>query len=232
VEFSGSAPDQEVERDGEEDREVQTPANRWVELGDVIEKYWEPVLAFVGVFLFAVRYLSYLAFYAPFGVSPEEVGLGWSEALLQAIIATTIFAAAMGFYFAFTARESWLFGKLVGGRVKSPWRFLGGGVALAVGSLQVCLVFGALWYGTRAEDGEPLGNRSIPSYLEWRAERVKVRIIGDAISDLSLSSDDCTLYLGKADGTAVLWNFTDKQTVRIPESKIALEMGQEQKACS
>jgi fibrillarin-like rRNA methylase len=92
-------------------------------------------------------------------------------------------------------------------------------------------VVGGVYFGSRAYEGKPLGIRTPESYLEWRAERVKIRLVGEPIKHLRLSPEDCTLYLGKADGTVVLWNHTKSLTVRIPESNIAMEMGEAQEAC-
>jgi hypothetical protein len=46
--------------------------------------------------LFAVRYAGYVLFYGPFGVGPADVGLGWSQALVETILATTVWAIAGG----------------------------------------------------------------------------------------------------------------------------------------
>jgi hypothetical protein len=260
------------------------------------------VLTIAGIVLFSIRYAGYVLFYSSFGVSPSEVGLGWSEALVQTILTTTAWVGFGGAVFAVLCVLVLIVGLPLGAivvavvlvgagvlvvvdfgrglteeapsgvsdedkealagatghRVRILWREavddfnervrhaiarvrpiitwlsrkfpLAGlvGAIAGLALLQCYSLVGGVFLGNRAEDGHPLAEAELLRIplSEWRAERVNVGY-SDGGNAPRLRETDCVLYLGKAEGTAVLWNHTTRRTLRVPESALALSAGKQ-----
>src|SRR5436309_386329 len=63
-----------------------SPVARWLErMPDV-----RAVLAVLGLLFYAILRIAYSAFYGRFGLSPDDLGLGYVDLLVQSMVGTSI----------------------------------------------------------------------------------------------------------------------------------------------
>lgn len=212
---------------------------------DALKNYVIPSLSVLGLVLYGVLRLSYLYFYQQLRTSPEEVGYGYSEILVEALPgAIEVFVLLFLTLLVIAALANRLLGKLrktnreLGDSAEFPRlrRFLGApitGVHVFAAALLVevlLLPIMSAWQGSRARSGLTVRNayfigvpylpllsaQAVPASVAW--------INPDAEEKLSLSELDCLMYLGSADGVAVFYDVGTRNSIRVPVGAIALSL--------
>ena len=194
-------------------------------------------LTAIGVFVYAILRFSYWSFYNRFGITPEEVGLGYVEILTRSapvlVLAMTL---AAGFN-ALLAR------KLLHLDTGQVWRIAGITSAL--------LLAAVLFAGpVRANDLADLAERGIPVHPRLPVELVAVQVdyvtltpngeteekeqktqtsvpVAQAPSPSqedveALEQRTSLLYFGQSNQIAVLYDTENQQVIRVPMADVTI----------
>lgn len=203
-------------------------------------------LTLLGIVMYIMLRFSYFVFYNHFGVSPEEVGLGYIEILVRSgptlIVAVAISvgltALCLRFALRIEGRElqrylllgvaAILLVILVGGPVRANRlaRVVQDGTPihpLTVGELlgiQVDYVSVEPVSSAPTESGHPVDQRQQPADQEAVADQA---VAEEPPADLSQRTS--LLYFGQANGIAVLYDHAQQQLIRVPMSEITMVAG-------
>lgn len=182
------------------------------------------VVSLVGGLAYVAVSVGQAAFYDRFGVDAAEVGLGYADTLtrggrvLLPVVVLALFIFAM-----------------IAGRFSLP-RIEGAGLV----ALLVLLMFSLLVYVTiglpvqyaRKADAVARGKELRPEIdrllavvlnpLGIRAERVRIEWTRREGEQPYRFSSTEVIYLGRADGVAVLFDVVAKRTVRVPDSEVII----------
>jgi hypothetical protein len=220
----------------------------WDRMSDNSEIVGTIGLTVLGIVMYIMLRFSYFVFYNHFGVSPEEVGLGYIEILVRSgptlIVAVAISVGLTALCLRFALRiegrelhRYLLFGVvailaviLVGGPVRANRlaRVVQDGTPihpLTVGELlgiQVDYVSVEPVSSAPAEDGpaDPADQRQQPADQEAVADQA-----GAEEPPADLSQRTSLLYFGQANGIAVLYDHAQQQLIRVPMSEITMVAG-------
>jgi hypothetical protein len=232
-------------------------------------------VAVAGIVLFAPRLLAATTFYNTLGVGPDDVGIGFTDALGQAAVVSTVWVVgafalvlvAMATFLAgvvglfLLALSLWLVARPAAltptlrrtkaprieefvsstderlessaERLRHPFRkkkhrarFLVAGLAaFAVVALQIAIIGWAWVEGKKAEDGMPTGPLRVfgTTLLDVRAERVTIAPTGgESQANAITRRSGCLFYLGQGHETTVLYDGTNRESIRIPSSSIVV----------
>ncbi len=176
--------------------------------------------------IFALLRFSYERFYEPFAITPEDVGIDSARVLTQAafaLLATASVSATVVLLFALFVR-----------RLRTPRSILLFTVAVVVVSLGPLFVKSwsdaddAAKCAARA-DGQPVRNLRIgigsvnTTLVGIRAERATVSWIAQGSPPSGLEGS-VGVFLGQADGTALIYLPNDRRTVRVPATSVAMRI--------
>jgi hypothetical protein len=195
----------------------------------VLWTYVIPAASTIGLFVYGMLRQLYAHFYGSLGASPEEVGLGYSETLALSGIAVLWVlvlppALVMLALRLVPRRRQW-------GRPAHHWvRMLAPPLAAVLLVLGAALLVSGTWEATgRAYEGravtsvnisevQVLGLRAEPATVWWKGDRQAV--------DPGLTSGECLLYLGQANGITVLYDPGPPtvRTIRVQTSDVVVEV--------
>lgn len=201
------------------------------------------VAAVLGLVAYAGLRYAYTRFYTPLGVLPEEVGIGYVQVLAYAgpslivilLVGGNLFITSVALL-AFEAKR----------RSSSPANvdeeevrqrrltarkrlIVGTSLGYAVGGLGLAIVFLGATASSR-EEALRAGNRVEPIQL-LGVEVLNVWGTPSTVfpSDMQPSAavgaleQRCVLYLGRANGTVVLFDHTDDVVIRVPDGAVIVE---------
>ena len=199
-----------------------------------------PLLGLIGAVLYGVLRLSYMFFYLQLRTTPEEVGYGYAEILatqlvgaieLVLIFAVLIFVSVITFHYV-RGRVPTL-GRAGGGSVPlkpsrvNVWR-LGRRSAVAAVLVVVVLLPTFAWLmGAEAKKGYavrnvyPRGMIALP-ILAVQAVPARVSPVSDSGPAALFAERECLLYLGSNDGTAVFYDVSTGESIRLPSSAVSI----------
>jgi hypothetical protein len=205
-------------------------------------------LTVLGIVMYIMLRFSYFVFYNHFGVSPEEVGLGYIEILVRSgptlIVAVAISVSLTALCLRFALR--------IEGRELQRYLLLG-----VVAILLVILVGGPVRANRLArvvQDGTPIHPLTVGELLGIQVDYVSVEPVSsvptesgqadsvdqrqqpadqEAVADQAvaeeppadLSQRTSLLYFGQANGIAVLYDHAQQQLIRVPMSEITMVAG-------
>lgn len=203
-------------------------------------QYAVPLLGVTGAALYGVLRLAYVFFYLQLRATPEEVGYGYLEVLssqligaIELVLFATIIIFAVGVAIHAIHRAS----RRVGPRRTGlrPWRQTLARIAIRAASIAVVLVLVGLpalgWVqGAKAKSGYTVRNvyvlhtvrlpvlavQAVPASVAWAADTPP--------GLLDISERRCLLYLGQAAGTAVFYDVSTGESIRIPTSLIVISL--------
>lgn len=197
-------------------------------------------LASVGV---AVAYvalrLAYTRFYDALGVAPEDLGLGKvdllarSAGLVVAVALAGVFLLEVAAFVAIPIATALVFFKrapedtgkpeqstsAAGPRRRPAWvrRWWKVGAAISVALVVVPITLLAPRVARQVEQGKAYRDWTVP----WRADPATVRWLRQPPAGDPLSGR-CVMYLGQANGIAVLYDVRSRRVVRIPSSEVVI----------
>jgi hypothetical protein len=191
-------------------------------------------LTAIGIFIYAGLRLSYWSFYSRFGVTPEEVGLGYIEILTRSAPPLVLFMAAAAAVNGLLARGFSL-------TARRAWRVMAWTVVLF---LLVVLTAGSVRAHTLADvvaDGIPVHPRLFTELVAVQVDYVTLaprektaQERPDAVQQLPqrASSDKAEpdgiegrtslLYFGQSNQIAVLYDHVNQQVIRIPMADVTI----------
>ena len=225
--MANTSADDDIETGRAEVADVPAPATIITRL-KVLWTYGIPAASIIGLLVYGLLRQLYAHFYGSLGASPEEVGLGYGEtlalsgiAILWVLVLPPLLVMA-GLRVAPSLRR----GATVDHRVQQ--------LAPLVAALLVLFGVGLLVWGTwevtgKAYDGDAvtsvnagplqvLGLRAEPATVWWLPDR--------APAAPSITSGDCFLYLGQANGTTVLFDPGPPtvQTIRVQTADVVVNV--------
>lgn len=203
-----------------------------------------PYVGAIGAGLYGVLRLAYVFFYIPLRTTPEETGYGYAEILasqlvgafwLVAILALPLFVICCGVLAVHTlarrkepqARR----GRASRSSTSKTIAVLGRwslGVAVVV--VLVGLPIVASQFGADAAKGITVRNVSLqklPQFpvLAVQAVPANVTWVSEAPEEVkSLQTRKCLMYLGRSAGTAVLYDVSTGESLRVPEQSVLITL--------
>jgi hypothetical protein len=176
--------------------------------------------------LFALLRFSYERFYEPFAITPEDVGIDSARVITQAafaLLATSVLSTAIVALLALSVR-----------RLRTPRRILILSFAGAVLSLSILLARSWSDADDAAKcaarvDGQPARNIRVgfgsvnTTLVGIRAERATVDWLAPTPAPPGLEGS-VAVFLGQADGTALIYLPVEKTTVRVPAGSVAVNI--------
>lgn len=186
------------------------------------------IVSSIGAFAYFVSRAAQTSFYSKFAVEPEHVGLGYAETLSRAAPALFVLTVVVGLIASAWVRP-WRRDATRGKHGIGPW------AKLAITSVLFSLVVLMFWmpfaYDLRADDvkaGKPVrppglstATRLVTNPLGLRAVPVRVSWINEANAPYDFGNE--VMYLGRADGIAVLFDPSSQRTIHVPQGDIVLE---------
>jgi hypothetical protein len=191
-------------------------------------------LTAIGIFVYAGLRMSYWSFYSRFGVTPEEVGLGYIEILTRSapalVLAMAVAAAVNGLLarrFSLTARRAW--------RVAAWTTVLFLIVVLAAGSIRARTLAGVVARGI------PVHPRFFTEFVAVQVDYVTLvprektaqeqpatiqQVQQEASSNEAGPADiegrTSLLYFGQSNQIAVLYDHVNQQIIRVPMADVTI----------
>jgi hypothetical protein len=181
------------------------------------------VLTVAGAAFYVALRLAYRTFYGRLGLTPEDVGLSYGDAVARAAGIALYFAV----FFAGVVGAPVLAIRIVkpsGGWVKP---FMGiaavtSAVALFAGLLVV------MWATARSQARLVQDGKTVrPPFLfdtGTRAHRASVKWVGDAPVGLSDVQTHRLMYLGESGGSVVLYDVDEKRSLRLPAGEVVVSI--------
>lgn len=190
-------------------------------------------LTILGVVLYGLIRLWYQAFYGPFGLAPEDVGLDYAETLARSaglIVWLTILLAPFVVLFVLLRERARRFVLALRSSPSFPRWLLDALAPLAI-LLAVFALFGLAAVGSermidsasdakRGEVGDfpfgmNIGANAEPAAITWIEEPP------DGLDDLASHR---LMYLGQSEGTAFLYDIDSERTVQIPSNSALISL--------
>jgi hypothetical protein len=182
------------------------------------------VLSWIGALAYLVARSAQTSFYSKFGVEPDEVGLGYAATLSRAANLLLVLSLVAGIVLTVAAVVRPARAPR-GRRLRAP----------TVGVALVALVLFAVWMRVaytsdahrvkRGRSLRPPGlstpGRVVTNPLGLRVEPVRVTWLGGSAGGYEFGHAD-VMYLGRADGIAVLFDPARRRTVRVPAGDVVL----------
>jgi lysylphosphatidylglycerol synthetase-like protein (DUF2156 family) len=179
-----------------------------------------PAATIAGALAFVTLRGGVVFFYREFGVEPEEVGLAYQDVLVRALPVLVIAAGV--------AALIYLIQKFVGRRLAFlPWL-----LAVIAFAIYLLLLANSVYRALdRVRDGLSTRRGWTVNPLGIRAEAVEVEWLSDDTPMVVERCDEIAqdeakrcawVFLGRANGTTVLFEATNDRTVRLPDSKLGL----------
>jgi hypothetical protein len=170
--------------------------------------------------LYGLIRLGHQTFYSRFGLSPDDVGLGYGEALARAAGFTAyLLAVILGLA---------LLAFLMEGGERPQGRYLYGLVVGGLLALLVFSIFSVLSDARAAADKVEKGKAVRPAFmLDYgiRAEPARITWHDDAPAGLRELRSHGLMMLGNSAGTVVVYDdVDDKRTLRIPANAITVSV--------
>jgi hypothetical protein len=216
----------------------------WRSMAEVIT----PALTVAGILLYVLLRSYYGQFYGALGVNPDDVGLGYASTLTTSaglLIFTAIAAvlyplimtgAIYGIFHIWRSRRdapnslTTLYLELKPGFIRMIRILLPITTAIALLSLGVWYSSKATHYANAVKQGQAIKFGTLPlTSFSIRATPAKVRLVGKAneMPDIEMLRERSLqepplLYLGHANGTAVLYDSTTQEAIYVPRSLITL----------
>lgn len=165
--------------------------------------------------------------YEPLGVQPREVGLGSSELLAQSAVGLAVALLVMVFGYGLQWSLLWMFGIRDPPPHRGPFRL----AYLAVGLVcaPVFVVSSALEARGDLRDGRRPASL-FGTGSPWRGEIATLAWAGAKPNDFG-DLPPCALYLGEVDGTAVIYEPTQRRTMRMPSSTLIVTTRRDKAQC-
>jgi hypothetical protein len=166
-----------------------------------------PVLTILGLSAYSLHRVAYSIFYGPLGVSPDEVGLGYAQSLVEAGVGLFLLTFAIGLIAAVLAL---IFSLVVNKKFPSPaqWRWAVLIVSfLILAAMPNSTIIHAAMRADTVQHGrqvKPVRTFYVIPAIPISAEPVTMIWTGSSPPDLKTSLD-CMMYLGRADGIAVFY---------------------------
>lgn len=178
-----------------------------------------PAGVVAGVF-YAVLRLAYVQFYSKLGLLPEEVGIGRTEILSQAIVGPIVVGVTYSVFLAALLSVTLLIMRVLTWRTLLQW----GGLALATAFLATfALIYVQADHVATSvvEDGKSvrtifldlrlvrvplLDVRALPVSVEWKDP--------DNVPLALRDGTDCMFYVGQGDDTAILYSVKTRRAIR------------------
>ena len=206
--------------------------------------YVASLLALAGILVYALVSIAYDAFYRPLDVDPADVGISYGRVLAQStgMVALNgvlmLIVVGLAFLVLLLARRILRWRK----RHILPLHRTISKIILAAVLLEGILLPGLLEAETAGEAASMVkaGRPVVPSgqwitVLPVRAEPVLVQPMNEAVARAISSQLDCNaakehscsdhlLYLGQADGIAVLYNVARQRKIFLPLSSVVLHV--------
>lgn len=193
------------------------------------------VVTLVAAYYYFIARSSYVQFYGVFGVSPEEVGLGYAETLTRSATAL-VYSLVMGLVL---VQLVFIFVLFRRGRVVTIFGarsaygragLIGLIAAITLLAFSVLLLTSAAILRGRVQDGESVraktelvGLQGWATVLGVGAEAVTLDWIeGDPPTSVRESQEHRLMYLGRSGSTLVLYDVDAKRTLRLPEGSVVL----------
>jgi hypothetical protein len=169
------------------------------------------LLALAGALAFGVTYLGCVLFYAPLGVEPSDVGLGYAEVLAQAavFIAILLLPPVLNF--------------ILLNKGKAPIRLAT--VAAAVVLLGVYMSVTALIGKDDVQAGDnPFDIVGLLPWSDTHVAHVQWTTRPSADADPPPELPGCVIRLGEADSTEVFYDPTSESALRLPQSIVVVRV--------
>lgn len=205
------------------------------------------VLAVLGIVLYAVLRIAYSFFYSPFGLRPDDLGLGYLDLLVQSAVGIVLLCMAMlvvaaVFYAAFSLTKAasksltrHIDGRSLDERVpKKKKQDAGTGSPLGDrriwAALILVVIVAALLMARAYSDRSKVWDGHSASFTvfgfsitSWGAEDATISWTSDVTAaELSPLAGRCLLYFGQSGGTAYFYKRDTRQVLRIPTSDIVI----------
>jgi hypothetical protein len=186
-------------------------------------------LTAIGLIVYAILRSSYWSFYSRFGVTPEEVGLGYIDTLTRSaptlFLGITIIVGANAFlaYQVFAIRGQWL------------WRVVGLTLAFLLMSVSAAGPSRAQTLAGVVEQGIPVHPRSlfeliavqvdyvtlVPKERPTTGQQASRRPLGQVQSD-GIEARTSLMYFGQSNQIAVFYDHTNRQVIRVPIGDVTM----------
>jgi hypothetical protein len=199
----------------------QNPLQRLLTIAQTLASF--ALLSAVGAGIYALLRQGYLRFYSRFATTPEDVGVtqlqmlaglvrSWRAGL--AVVASLLLLIAVLFFISGHAGQTWV--AIVVGLVA-------GGVAVAalVGVLQIPARFEKAVEKVQA--GQPIVSSAIP-LIAVQAFPADLAWMGDKPAPAELRCSHTLMYLGHANGRALLYDYHDGTTWTVSEDTIVIRV--------
>jgi hypothetical protein len=192
----------------------------------------------VAVAYVALR-LAYTRFYDTLGVAPEDLGLGKVDLLVRSaglvvlfaltgvvlleVAASVVVPIAIALVFFKGMRKDTKKPEqgtpAAGPRRRPAWtaRWWKAGAAISVALVVVLVTVTAPSVARHVEQGKAYRDWTLP----WRADPATVRWLRQPPAGDPLSGR-CVMYLGQANGIAVLYDVRSRRVVRVPSSEVVI----------
>ncbi len=208
----------------------------------LLKDYGVPAISILGVVLYGMLRLAYLFFYLRLRTTPEEVGYGYSRVLSESVVGAIelivlvfvpLLLIGLGLDWGVTIwrrrRPSRVPGAARNAPRSHPLRRVAiRGFIASVVIVVVSLPVLASWQGRLAQRGQTVRNVyfiGIPYLPVLAVQAVPVRVSWvnpDSESEIPLAGRRCLLYLGASNGTAVFYDVRSRESLRLPQSEIAV----------
>ena len=172
-------------------------------------------LTIAGAALYVLVRLGQQLFYEEFGLAPEDVGLGYAEALARAAGFAAYIALFIGIAVFVRARFA-----RFRGIPRSRVAVLGAALGVVV---IVSVVVGALQNANRVKRGDSVQSFFLTDY-GLRGEPAAIAWLEGAPEGLAGLEDHELMLLDNSGGTVTLYDVTEQQTVQVPSSTVAVSL--------
>jgi hypothetical protein len=176
-------------------------------------------LTLVAVVLYGLVSLGHQTFYSQFGLAPQDVGLGYGEALARA----SGFALYVLLVVALAFVSAWIGGVSRAPRTRRWTRLNIALVVFGVVLLAITVVVISRDAANAAKRGESV-RPMLAVGTGIRAEPVELAWIERPPDTLRSISRHQLVFLGRSDGTTYLYDVDDERTIQIPDGIAALSL--------
>ncbi len=187
-------------------------------------------LGLAAILVYGIQYVSYSRYYGHLGVDPKDVGLTYGTVLASSTGIVSVFVlAALAAILAYHLYIRRIFGPRARNPAFLPALVIGSGsVLFALASIALVAVADRASHDTRqGRPVLPIRNQIVGlPLLTIRADPVVVRPVGEpgknpAVEELTRRS---LLYLGSANGLAVLYDHVGETSLYVPLASVILDV--------
>jgi hypothetical protein len=179
------------------------------------------ILTLAGAGFYTALRVAHQTFYRTFGLTPEDVGLGYGEALARAAgLAFYLSLAALSIGFSIFKVRDLFFTGAWGRFFRVQW------AALLMTIILGFVVFLAGQARSAANDVRSGHNVRPYFFLDTgiHAERATITWLGDAPRPLADVPTHRLMFMGESGGSVVLYDVDVKRSIRIPSSNVGVSI--------